>query len=69
MTHIDQSALAQELANLRVDVDGLAQSLKTDQGETAEVTIRAEELSAAIQRLEWAVTRIRPGVVQETQSV
>ena len=69
MTHIDRSALATELASLRSDVDGLAQSLKLDQGEAAEVTVRAEELSAAIQRLEWAITRTRPGPVVETQSV
>ena len=57
LTQIDKSALSKELATLRGDVDGLAASLKREQGETAEVTVRAEELSAAIQRLEWAISR------------
>ena len=57
MTQIDSVALAKELASLRGDVDGLAAGLKRDQGETAELTVRAEELSAAIQRLEWALCR------------
>lgn len=60
MTHINSIALANELARLRVDVDGLAANLKKDRGEDAEVTIRAEELSAAIQRLEWAILRWQP---------
>lgn len=69
MTHINSTALAKELASLRSEVDGLAASLKKDHGEEAEVTVRAEELSAAIQRLEWAVLRWQPRAVARTQSV
>ena len=46
-----------QLTMLRAHIDELARSLANDYGESDETTLRAEQLSAAIQRLEWALQR------------
>ena len=51
------SVISNELADLRLDVDGLAARFSKDYGCGNEAAQRAEQLSAAIQRLEWALSR------------
>ena len=46
-----------QLAMLRADVDQLARCLGHEYGEDNEAASRAEQLSGAIQRLEWALQR------------
>ena len=53
-------AIDTQLAMLRADVDRLTRSLGNEYGEDNEAALRAEQLSAAIQRLEWALQRQRP---------
>ena len=48
------------LAALRADIDDFSRRLGSEYGEGNEVVQRAEQLSAAIQRLEWALARQRP---------
>jgi hypothetical protein len=49
--------LTADLQVLRADVHVLAKRLASQFGEESEVTFRAGELAAAVQRLEWAVAR------------
>lgn len=51
------SVLTNELADLRRDVDGLAARFGSEYGESNEAAQRAEQLAAAVQRLEWALAR------------
>jgi chromosome segregation ATPase len=51
------SVLRNELAELRGDVDGLAARFNNEYGGGNEAAQRAEQLAAAIQRLEWALAR------------
>ena len=48
-----------QLAALRADIDELARSFSDEYDEDSEPVQRAEQLSAAIQRLEWALERQR----------
>jgi hypothetical protein len=57
LAHLQPSVLAHDLASLRVGVDRLAAKLCSEGGESDEASQRAEQLSAAIQRLEWALER------------
>jgi hypothetical protein len=45
---------------LRADVDLLAAKFRSEAGDNDESAQRAEQLSAAIQRLEWALARRKP---------
>jgi hypothetical protein len=49
--------LSLELANLRRDVDWLAVRFADEYGNQDEAAQRAEQLAAAILRLEWALSR------------
>lgn len=51
--------LGMQLAALRANIDELAQKLGDQYRGTDEPMNRAEQLSAAIQRLEWALERHR----------
>ena len=51
------SALSAELAELRSDVDYLSVRFTREFGGSNEASQRAQELAAAIQRLEWALAR------------
>jgi len=53
------SVLSTELADLRGDVDGLTARFTDEYGGSNEAAQRAEQLAAAIQRLEWALARQR----------
>jgi hypothetical protein len=53
------SALSTELARTRCDVDGLAARFALEYGSNSEAVDRTEQLSAAIQRLEWAISRLQ----------
>jgi len=55
--HLHWSALSTELGALRENVDALGADYIGKYGSGAEVAQRAEALSAAIQRLEWAISR------------
>ncbi len=45
------------LAKLRAEMDGLTIRLARERGGASQATIRAEQISHAIQRLEWALAR------------
>jgi hypothetical protein len=49
--------LAELLARLRAEMDGLTIRLTRERGGASQATIRAEQISHAIQRLEWALER------------
>jgi hypothetical protein len=49
--------LAELLARLRAEMDGLTIRLARERGGASQATIRAEQISHAIQRLEWALER------------
>ena len=55
-----RDAVDVKLARLRSNVDDFAITLGGEYGENHEAVHRAEQLSAAIQRLEWALARQRP---------
>ena len=57
MVQLHWSALSNELAELRSDVAGLAHRFGSEYGGGTEPAQRAEQLVAAIQRLEWALAR------------
>jgi hypothetical protein len=57
ISRLHWSVLSAELADLRGDVDGLAARFTNEYGRANETTQRAEQLGAAIQRLEWALSR------------
>jgi hypothetical protein len=57
MSHLHWSVLSAELAHLRGDIDGLAARFSNEYGGDNEAVERAEQLAAAIQRLEWALAR------------
>lgn len=48
------------LATLRSEMDGLTIRLAREHGRSSEATLRAEQISNAIQRLEWALDREEP---------
>jgi len=56
--HLPLKALVIELTRLRTDFDGLA--TRPDAGAVADVVNRVEQVSAAIQGLEWALERQSP---------
>lgn len=45
------------LSRLRAEMDGLTIRLARERGVASQATIRAEQISHAIQRLEWALQR------------
>jgi hypothetical protein len=49
--------LTELLARLRAEMDGLTIRLARERGVASQATIRAEQISHAIQRLEWALQR------------
>jgi hypothetical protein len=51
------SVLSTELADLRSDVDYLTVRFTREYGGNNEASERAQQLAAAIQRLEWALAR------------
>jgi len=51
------SALSAELAGLRSDVERLTVRFTLEYGGSNEASQRSEQLAAAIQRLEWALSR------------
>lgn len=57
---LDELCSDVELATLRCNVDEFARSLGGAYGDGHEAVQRAEQLSAAIQRLEWALARKPP---------
>ena len=57
LVHLHWSALSNELSTLRASVDELGAEFNGRYGSSDEVAQRTEALSAAIQRLEWAVSR------------
>ncbi len=57
MSRLHCSVLSAELAHLRRDIDGLAARFSSEYGGSNEAVQRAEQLAAAIQRLEWALAR------------
>lgn len=57
ISRLHWSVLGRELAQLRGDVDGLAARFSSEYGGSNEAVQRAEQLAAAIQRLEWALSR------------
>jgi len=57
MSRLHWSVLSTELAHLRGDIDGLAARFSNEYGGGNEAVQRAEQLAAAIQRLEWALAR------------
>ncbi len=52
-----QRSLKGVLAGLRAEMDGLAVRLARERGLASQPTVRAEQISHAIQRLEWALER------------
>jgi hypothetical protein len=57
ISRLHWSVLSAELADLRGDVDGLTARFTNEYGGGNETAQRAEQLGAAIQRLEWALSR------------
>jgi hypothetical protein len=49
--------LTELLAKFRAEMDGLTIRLARERGVASQATIRAEQISHAIQRLEWALER------------
>ncbi len=52
-----QRSLPDLLAGLRSEMDGLAIRLAREHGVASQATVRAEQISHAIQRLEWVLER------------
>jgi hypothetical protein len=52
-----QKSLAATLAALRAEMDGLTIRLAREHGADSQATYRAEQVSHAIQRLEWVLQR------------
>lgn len=52
--------LTEILAALRSEMDELTIRLAREHGRGSEATLRAEQISNAIQRLEWALNREEP---------
>lgn len=59
ISQLHWSVVSTELARVRSDVDGLAARFASEYGNYSEAVERAEQLSAAIQRLEWAISRLQ----------
>ena len=57
LIHLHWGTLTTELGTLRAGVDELRASLSGKYGPSHEIVQRTEGLSAAIQRLEWAISR------------
>jgi hypothetical protein len=51
------ASLAGDIAQLRADVDDLIADFERDCGCENQITLRAEQVSGALQRLEWAIQR------------
>jgi hypothetical protein len=58
LAQVPLKALAVELTRLRTDFDSLA--IRPDAEADTDIVNRAEQVSAAIQRLEWALERQLP---------
>ncbi len=59
LAHLDSSMLVDELAAIRNYIDGLTATLREEHGDDDQAALRAEQVSGAIQRLEWALCRKR----------
>lgn len=57
MTGEGQTSLSSALAVLRAEFDGLSIRLAREYGRESQVVMRAEQISSAVQRLEWALDR------------
>jgi hypothetical protein len=57
LAHLHWSTLSTELATLRASVDELSAAFSEKYGRTNDVVQRTAELSAAIRRLEWAISQ------------
>ena len=60
MTVQQRALLAQDLAETRSKVEGIVDLMRTCFGEDADAFVRAQEVGAALQRLEWALERQSP---------
>lgn len=61
LAYSNSSALIAELAALRNGIDGLTARLREKHGDGDQAALRAEQVSAAIQRLEWALSASNSG--------
>jgi hypothetical protein len=68
MTAPGSGGLRMQLAELRGRVDGLAARFNEEYGGSNEAAQRAEQLAAAIQRLEWALGRQQSRKASEATS-
>lgn len=57
LVHLHWSTLTSELGTLRASVDALGVAFRDQYVQSDDVVQRTEALSAAIQRLEWAISR------------
>jgi hypothetical protein len=57
ISQMGQKSLPATLAALRAEMDGLTIRLAREHGAESQATVRAEQISHAIQRLEWALQR------------
>jgi hypothetical protein len=53
--------MVRDLADMKTRADEMFNLMKAGCGETDQRTLRAEELTAAIQRLQWAIERTGDG--------
>ncbi len=60
VTQMEPRPLKSVLSGLRAEMDGLTIRLAREHGVASQATVRAEQISHAIQRLEWALDR-QPG--------
>ena len=56
----DLTGVAADLTRLREELESLIAELERAYGGENQVTLRAEQVSGALQRLEWALERQRP---------
>jgi hypothetical protein len=60
MTVQQRQLLTQDLAETRGKLEGILDLVRTVFGEDSDAFIRAQEVDAALQRLEWALERQSP---------
>ena len=60
MTVQQRQLLTQDLAETRSKLEGILDLVRTSFGEDSDAFIRAQEVDASLQRLEWALERQSP---------
>jgi hypothetical protein len=60
-TEQSRDVLATVLSGLRAEFDILSAQLAREYGKASQVVLRAEQISNAVQRLEWALARENSG--------